>query len=316
MRYKKLSVGFVLVVTLIFSVYLVSAGIGDWFNTITGRATSGDTNVTVTLSGSNPVTVEVFNNTLIGATVTPVEDNPLDIEFIVRLSDVDSLSDINESSVSANFSRAGEALRQNSSCQYLAGQDDASGPPFSKNFSCTITTWFFDAPGTWTITAGGNDEGNGAYVYNETQTFIMATTTAMVMSPASISFGSVTPGTANETTADFTLINNTGNANITNITVTAVDLVGQENGALLGVNNFTVGNNTGGNAECDYGATNDASIMLNASQVQVGNAQLLRGNYTIDDGTGQEQLYYCFMNVPNIETDAYSPPSLWTVSVV
>ncbi|MCA9485938.1 MAG: hypothetical protein KC506_03780 [Nanoarchaeota archaeon] len=313
MRSRNLLVGLALVLTVFLSVYTVSAGIGDWFGRITGHATSSDTNVTVSLAGANPVTVEVFNSTLTGATVTPTENNLKSVELIVRLTDVDGAADINATSVSANFSKSGEALRQNSSCVEVN-----TATANSRNFSCTIDVWYFDAPGTWSITAGGTDFGNLSFVYNTTQTFLMATTTAMVMSPASISFGSVSPGAVNQTaTDDPTVLNNTGNANITNITVTPINLYGQNFGNYIDVANFSVGNNTGSSAECDTSAGNSASLMVNGSQIQVGNAQLLRGNHSANNGqTGQEQLYYCFNTVPQLPSDAYSPPSLWTVTIV
>ncbi|MBU0906872.1 MAG: hypothetical protein KKE05_01805, partial [Nanoarchaeota archaeon] len=71
-------------VLILMSSYLVSAGIGDWFRGITGRAsTTGEANATVTLSGSNAVVVLILNETLIGTVVDPSEAGARRIEVNV-----------------------------------------------------------------------------------------------------------------------------------------------------------------------------------------------------------------------------------------
>src|SRR3989344_4487652 len=97
----------IILLSLFFEGDFVSAGFTDWFGKITGKATSQDTNVTITLQGTNPVTVEVFNDTLTGTTVDPSENSVKNIALKIRVTDSDGVADINVSSVSANFTRTG-----------------------------------------------------------------------------------------------------------------------------------------------------------------------------------------------------------------
>ena len=56
---------FVSIVVGIFLVSFASAGVLDWFKkTITGRAPTQTTNVSVTVTGTNPVWIVVHNQTL------------------------------------------------------------------------------------------------------------------------------------------------------------------------------------------------------------------------------------------------------------
>ena len=139
-------------ISIILLMSLSSAGLLDWFGKITGKATQQDTNATITIQGTAAVTIEVFNSTLTGSTVEPTENGIKNITFTTRITDADGAADINVSSVSANFTRTGEPLRQNTSCNDL-GQDTST----AKNFSCTIGMYYFDENASWTITVRAND---------------------------------------------------------------------------------------------------------------------------------------------------------------
>ena len=300
---------------IILSLAPGKAGFSDWIQdfTITGRATSGTTNVSVTVVGANPVTILVFNNTI---SPTPTENSLTDITFYVTMADADGVNDLNDTSVRANFTYLGTGTRQNTSCLLMNDIDT-----FSANYSCTIRLWYFDAPGTWNITVAGSDIGNQSLIQNTTTIFQYNQLQAVVLSPGSLSFPTVSPNATNQTASnDPTLINNTGNYNVTsgNLRVTALNLHGQtDTSYYLPVANFSVDTDTGSFAECTGGTS-----MVNGTATGVTGAVLYRGNNSVGAGdttSGQEQLYYCILRVPpTVVSQTYSTTGAgaWTVSIV
>ncbi|MBI2452074.1 hypothetical protein HYV50_03270 [Candidatus Pacearchaeota archaeon] len=285
----------------IFS-YFVSAGITDWFTKITGKATQQAENVSVTLTGINPVTVNVFNGTLSGT--GPTENTFTSLTFYVTVNDSDGVNDINDSSVQANFTNSGEPLRQNTSCSLVADIDSTSA-----NYSCTIQMWYFDENAVWNIGASATDLGNTTRIHNTSMTFSYGQLQALKISPNSLTF-TVNIGATNQTASnDPTLVNNTGNYNSPNLTVNAINLHGETTPAqFIGVGNFSIGNSTGGSppAECAL----STPTLQNATDRQLGNTILNRGNNTLNYGnetSGQEELYYCLRTVPSgISSQTYS----------
>lgn len=292
---------------VLFDGNLASAGLLDWFGKITGKATQQSTNVSITISGTTAVTIEVFNSTLTGASVIPNSDTTKAITFTIRVNDADGYLDINTTSVSANFTKTGEGVRANNSCVDLSQNTTTA-----KNFSCTINMWYFDEYAAWTITAAGKDIGNGTLIQNSTMTFGYGSLQNAEISSNEITFASSAQGSTNVTSNnDPTLINNTGNYNFTGINVTAYDLYGTTTTTeFINVRNITVGNNTGSNAECDTSPTigANATVLTNGTQTNAKYSILTRGNHTANNGqTGQEQIYYCFRTVPTgIISQTYS----------
>jgi len=304
-----------LIFGVLLSTYLVSAGIGDWFKGITGYDTYRDTNVTVSLSGTAAVTVLVYNATLIGTAVDPTEDQPLGISYTAELIDADGVADINTTSVGANITAPfGGQLRQNTTCTSIGGESTIT----SQNFSCNVTIYYFDVPGSWTINTWGQDLGNTTTIYNQSMVFDYDALQAITLSPASLTWPGISPGQQNQTASTYTTLNNTGNYNITNITMTAINLIGATYGNHLDVANFTIDITTGAGAECVV--TSSVGVTLaNNTQLEINSAELLRGNNSVDDGaTGQERLYHCMPIIPQIITDSYSTTDSdeWRITLV
>ena len=308
---------FLVIMTILFVVFLniafASAGIKGWLNKITGKATSQTTNVSITVNGTNSITipfVSVINST------NPTEASTINIIFYATLKDTDGVNDINDSSVSANFSRSGETTRQNTSCSLVADIDSTSA-----NFSCTIAMWYFDGTGSWNVSVGGTDLGNKTFIYNTSTTFTYNQLQAIQISPISLTWASVSPGNTNQTSNnDPTIINNTGNYNIPNITVNGINLHGDSvSSDYIGVGNVTVGNNTGSNGECDISDPKNATVLVNGTDIQIDNTILDNGNYSINNNqTGQELLYYCFRTIPStISSQTYSTTygGAWTIKI-
>jgi len=101
--------------------------------------------------------LEVFNTapniTYVSAipNTDPTEGNFTPIVFYTTVYDANGVDDLNDTSVRANFTRAG-VVRENLSCS-LVGDIDLS----SANYSCTIDLWYFDANGDWNISVYGED---------------------------------------------------------------------------------------------------------------------------------------------------------------
>ncbi len=311
----------ILVIVLIFmSAYVVSAGIGDWWKGITGRATSQQANASIILTGSNPVSVTIHNYTLVGAAVTPVEDSYINVSVIVTVEDLDGVADINDSSVSLNVSRAGETEKINQTCAYAGAETSTA-----RNFTCAFVMWYFDAAGIWTLSGRASDYGTLTYVENVT-TFNYLSLAAMQMSPHSLTWPGVSPGQTNITSNnDPLLLNNTGNYPSDNVTVTGINLVGETTPSYyIDAQNFTVDIATGGAGcsgaacvECGVSAATGGVIMQNNTEREIFLANLTRGNHSINNGqTGQEQLWFCMYLIPsNIISQTYTTPNEWTFTI-
>ncbi len=304
-----------IVLITIFFIFLissiVSAGIFDWFKKVTGYAsTSQPTNVSITVAGTNRITMTIFNQTLTGSTVDPTENATTYITFYVVINDSDGVSDINDSSVRANVT-FGTTVRSNNTCSLVGDLDTQRA-----NYSCRIDMWYFDAPETWTINVRANDLGNTSYVVN-TSTFKYNQLQAIVVSPNSLTWPSISIGATNQTSDnDPTVLNNTGNYNVTNnnVRVTAIDLYGQTTATeRIFAGNFSARTLTGSSVEC--AGTN----LVNGTATGVSGANITRGNHSLNDGaTGQEQLYYCITKAPtDISSQTYSTTNAgsWTVSI-
>lgn len=284
---------------------LASAGLIDTIKSaITGHATSQETNVTVSVAGTTQA--KIISVSGIPA-VTPLEATVTYVSFSAIMCDSDGVSDLNDSSVNANFSRTNEETRTNSSC-ILDG--DLNGT--CANYSCQVDMWYYAEAGTWNITVGGNDLGNLTPTYNDTTTFTFNQLKALVISPKAINWTSISPGAINQTADnDPTEINNTGNYNDT-VAITGLDLFGETTTTeVFGTDNFTINLTTGaGNPEC-LGNT-----LVNNTATNVSSSASNRGNLSAGGGAGQENFYYCIPTVPSISSQQYSTAQAggsWTV---
>lgn len=302
--------GTFLLVLIVLMISFASAGVGDWFRQITGRATA-NADANVTLTGDNEVIIYIWNSTLTGTVVDPNSGSYLTIRFNVTVTDLDGSADINTTSIRSNFTRAGEPLRENNTCE--------EGPTFgdSINFTCAIDMWYFDEPGVWNISVSATDFGTGTIVLNDSTQFTYGTLNEVVASLSLISFGSVSQGEVNQSSSNDPLIlNNTGNVDFTNISINASDLIGETTPSdYIAVANLSVSNSTSGSDgsardECLTTTLNGvtASTLINRTNyVQVINTTLSRGNLSLNDGTAQEDIYFCIRTVPTgIVSQAYS----------
>jgi hypothetical protein len=290
----------------ILLISLVSAGLLDSIkDALTGHATSQDTNVSVTVTGPAQVNVTVDNSTLDGG-VTPVEDSSTTTYVNILVCDPNGVNDIDDSATEVSYVKVGEDTRSNTSCVLVSDVNS-----YCANFTCQVTMWYWDLYGTWTINATANDLGNQTAVYNDSYTFAINQLKALTISPAQLNWTAITPGDTNATANnDPTVVNNTGNYDGT-LNITGLDLYGLITTAeVFRVSNFTA---EVVNASC---GTGDSEYLVNASQVLITGSLANPGNLSAGAGAGQEELYYCIPNVPQLSSQEYSTAQLgsWTVS--
>ena len=235
----------------------------------------------------------------------PTEDSITSVTFNFTITDENGFEDINISSVNASFIRAGEPTRINESCiNYSQFGNDM-------NFTCTIDMSYFDENGDWTINVSIQDN-EGEYAENSSTIFTYNILSAMKMSPTSLGWPEISlTSTDIGSTDNPIVINNTGNNPNLNINVTAYDLRGEDKTEyFIYANNFSVGVESEG---CS-GIT-----MSNATSLNITTALLTRGNHSINDGTGQEQLYFCLKGVPSgITSQSYSSSAYgaWEIRIL
>jgi len=285
---------------------LVSAGWFDWVKkTITGYDTSRPTNVSVTVLGADMVSLVVHNGTLIDTVVDPTEEGYVNILFNVTVTDPNGATDINTSSVTARFVKVGEGTRVNTTgCTENAGQST----PTSKNFTCTISLAYFDAPGAWTINVSARDLGNSSINSSVRYNFTYDQLQSLKIDPSEVFWNSVISGATNQTAGNSTIINNTGNYNMTgNIGINATNLYSGAN--FLDVGNVSVGIAAG--SECN------GTFMVNAIDTTISGVVLERGNLTL--GVSNDTIYYCLATVPtSLPSGTYDTTTegSWTIKLV
>lgn len=288
---------------ILLIVPLVSAGFfSDVWGKITGEATFGESSVNITIGNSAP-TIEWVS------TVLPLTPNETGINFTTftfQATDTDGFANINTSSASAYFKRAGEATRFNVSCEDVAEAGNEI------NFSCTVGMLYFDENGDWEINVTIKDD-NGAYGDNNTLTFSYNLVTSMLMSPTALGWPPISlSNTDTGSDTDPVTINNTANDVNLYINVTAIDLQGNDTLTQhIFAENFTVEN-------VDPGCT--GTTMVNNTATNVTSAILQRGNNSLPNynnaTSGQEQIFFCLKGVPqDISPQEYSSllTGAWTV---
>ena len=263
--------------------------------------------VNATVEANNPpqiIYVESITN------INPIESSSKTITFNVTMYDPDGVEDLNDTSVNASFSMTGETTRYDSLCSWEQDVDSNSA-----NYTCSIDMMYWDGNGDWNIDVSGTDLGNQTFAYNDTTTLQYNLLQAIVISPNQISFDVKTDAINQTAIDDPTVINNTGNANVTsgNVKIIGINLYGEsEDTIFIGVGNFSVDIDTGSSAECD------GTTLQNGTEIGIANAVLPRGNLSEGGGIAQEEFYYCIKQVPPIPSQIYSTSNAgsWTIKII
>ena len=290
---------------------------------ITSAATAGNTTVSVTINSAPTI-----NNIGPITSQTISESSTTAVAITFNVTDADGTGDINITSaqIRVNFSNdPNNNIRFNNSCLNTTTVNSTTIA-----FTCTVSMWYFDSEGNWTINASARDLVIGAYAENHTFSFELQQTTAMVIAPTALTWALLEKGTFNRTsTNDPIIINNTGNKNISGsgLTVDGKDLRGVNTPSEhLGVANFSVASFSSSCAQGGACMECNGTMLFNGSSGASGakpiiNANITRGNNSINsnNGTsGQEDLYFCLQQLASeISRQTYDTSNYgtWTIAV-
>jgi len=251
-----------------------------------------------------------------------LNEGPFATSFILNFTVYDPNGDWNDSTAKINVSLANEITRENSSCSRYQSSGSYA------NYTCNITMWWFDGAGNWNITASISDNAS-LYGMNDSITMYVAATTGFEISPGNLTWNAFPLGSTNQTSNNDPLIlNNTGNQPVgdvtgnSNISINATNLLGEiDNSYKLFASNFSVSTATGGvcsGADCVECGGGSAGNLSRGIYANVTSAVLPKGNYTKEDGTGQEQLYFCLRIAGrDLIQQPYSTKGegLWTIRI-
>lgn len=149
---KKEAYLFVGLIFLMLIIPLSSAGIfDDLYNKITGKATSDETALTITVGNTAPNIIGIES---IGAQ-TPAIGANLTVEFIYEVHDPDGNDDIDNSTARMNFSKTGSPTVTNASCVVINATNASH-----MYYNCQGQMTYFSSQGTWTVNVMINDSAS------------------------------------------------------------------------------------------------------------------------------------------------------------
>jgi hypothetical protein len=290
---KKGKKQFYLIISFIFSILLISMVSAGLWNKITGKAPAQPQDISINVIGTNPVVIEYIEAIL---PQSPTESLTTTVEFNVRVTDPDGVSDIDDSSVNAEFSKLGE-ITKNNDCLW---QNDVDSD--TANYSCSIDMQYYNGAGTWNIKINATDFGSAILVEDTSTTFVYQELKAMTLSPASLTWPNIIPGSINQTSNnDPSTITNTGNYN-GEISVTSYDLSGETTpGELIPSEDFSIGILTGADEECNAPAT-ATNMGLDGTTTSIINSDSNPG----PGPNNYEEIYYCIPSFPLVSSQIYS----------
>jgi hypothetical protein len=163
---------------------------------------------------------------------SPSEGTTRVIYLQFNVTDNNTVSDINSSSVFMNISKAGETTRTSTSCISLLNSSDSK----TEEFNCSFTIYYYDGPGIWDICAYARDDSGSSVSDCTSSDFTMGNTDSIDVINTTMAFS----GNQGETDKGpgHIVINNTGNQNYLHVGLNATYL--SNNSDVIGVGNFTV----------------------------------------------------------------------------
>ncbi len=168
--------------------------------------------------------------------------------------------------------------------------------------------WWWDGAGTWGIYTSivdlNDNSGN-----NISRNFAVGTTAGFISSPSALTWASISPGATNTlSNNDPILSNNTGNL-VRNVEINSTDLMGEDDDT-KGL--------YAGNFSAKITDACEGTAMTDHAYAQVSGASLPIGNYTLNNGAGQEQVYFCLEQAgPELTAQSYSTAEegAWTARI-
>ena len=307
---------------LILGIFIISFVSAGWFENIKARIT-GDVSQTVSLNISVgvPTIPQVYNNSIANLTIllNGPNEGPSSTSIIINFSAYSAAGADNLNDSTALMNITGSTTRTNASCKNFESAGNY------KNYTCNITFFWWDATGTWAITAYVKDNSSNI-AQNTTTNLYIGERTAFVMGPAALTWSGISPGAVNQTSNNDPLIlNNTGNdvIDVGNIQINSSNLRGETDPTVgLWAANFSVDWNTGDTCTGAACLECAGTAMVRSAYTGVGIANLTADNYTQNNGNdGQEKLYFCSRIAgTELSTQAYSTANetewAWIVQIV
>jgi hypothetical protein len=302
----KKSVIAVICFALLLAIPFASAGLWGW---ITGKVSEQPTDVNVPIGNTAPTIPFVQ---AISAQ-TPIEAGYTDVIFKFEAYDHDNSTDLDDATALAKFTRGGETTRS-AACTVSSSSNEY------RNYTCTIRMWYWDGAGSWNVNVTVADL-SAARAENSTASFTYNELTALVLSPSTLSWPTVTPGSVNQpSNNDPTVLNNTGNHASDDIEINATNLNGTGSRTDLFVDANLFASSQSNGDECDAGAyTLIASYFTQIINSTDSPATLPRGNLSLGGGTAQENLYYCLTEVDAAlikQTYTTTANGAWTIKII
>jgi hypothetical protein len=308
---KRLNLFALFTVVILLASPFVFAGFSEWWNTFTGKATSQSTTLSVAVGNTAPKIENVTLQTPSSGTA-PIEAAGLNITYYFNATDADGVANLNDSAASLNLSNTTAGYGQsgyNGSCTLLGDLNSTAA-----QYACNVTLQYYFVPGIYNVNATIKDI-NGAVGNNISNvSFTLGTLNAFVLSPAALSWSSVSTSSVNVSSDnDPVTLNNTGNGNAFRVNLTPYDLRGVTTTTeYIYATNFSVDNRTDG---CTLTWTNN---LTNASNSSLGNTTLNRYD-GVTTATGQEEIYYCLKSVnPTLSAQTFdtSGSASWVVRII
>ncbi|NCN87050.1 hypothetical protein GW932_04395 [archaeon] len=298
---KKFTIG--LLITFALLIPFGAATLSDFYNKITGKPISEEVQLEINVSGGHAPTITVYE-TLMTDVSGGLNEGPLTTDITIKFEadDLEGIGNINDSSARIQFTKSGEDTRS-AICTKVGAESSGT----STNYTCTVTMQFWDGAGTWIINASILDL-NGNYAEDTSKTFAVGSTAGFVIYPTSVVWSEINPGATNQPALNSVTLNNTGNIQ-RNVEVNSTNLLGEtDNTKSLLANDFSIDINSG----CAGTGMNRFTF------VQIVGATLPKGNYLLNDGTGQEIVYFCLNQASSdLTQQIYSTQGegAWTVRI-
>jgi len=248
--------------------------------------TTGPYNFTTTSALNSPPTIDSVDPV---SEQSPVADSIKYVQINFTVNDANGIDNLNHSSAKAKASKDG--LTREGNCSNNTVDSD------TVKYNCSVPMNYYDPAGTWAINVSVRDLAD-AYANNTANTFDFAELLYISLSSTVFGFGEFYPGDTDHAALSNPLfIDNMGNVNLTQINITAYNLI---NGSYtIGVSNITV------NVSDAPGTALQDSVMLNIPGANVS-ADL--------DGVDSNASLYFYISTPNVLPLVYSSSNDWVIT--
>lgn len=247
--------------------------------TFTASATIGNSAPSITVASGQTITSAAATSRLVNISFTATDTN--------------GYTDLNDSTAQIAINRSGETTRTSSGCTVMSHPDSQS-----TLYNCTLTLWYYDAAGPWTINASVADNS----LSNATNTSITVTVNnidAVSAVSGSIAFSGSPGTTANAASPNPQQLNNTGNQDYNTLNITGL-------GFVSGSNTLNVGN-------VSFNWTNSAT----GGQRLINNTAVVMVNSSLAHGLVATKGIYFFLDVPNGQAPgSYNAQGNWVVDAI